>query len=237
MTETITAYWFGCEDKQGRVYSPNAPRTKWVPGQSRTLKGEIIPCQRGYHASPSLWQALTYAPGPVACRVELSGEIIPHNGDKFAASTRKLIAAVNVDKDLRLFAADCAEHVLYLFEREYPNDDRPRKAIQAARDFAEGRISAAARATPADAAWNAARAAWNAGAAARAAAAGAAGAAEAAARVAAEAARDAAAAADADAAWAARAAEKDWQLQQFEARFAHIFDGATNLDTMEDYRE
>ena len=159
MTETITGYWFGCEDKQGRLYSPNAPRMKWVPGQSRTLKGAIIPCQRGYHASPSLWQALTYAPGPVACRVELSGEIIPHNGDKFAASTRKLIAAVNVDKDLRLFAADCAEHVLHLFERDYPNDDRPRKAIQAARDFAEGRISDAAREAAWAAAWAAARAA------------------------------------------------------------------------------
>ena len=206
MTETITGYWFGCEDKQGRLYSPNAPRMKWVPGQSRTLKGAIIPCQRGYHASPSLWQALTYAPGPVACRVELSGEIIPHNGDKFAASTRKLIAAVNVDKDLRLFAADCAEHVLHLFERDYPNDDRPRKAIQAARDFAEGRISDAAREAAGAAAWEAA---WAAGAA-RGAAGGAADAADA-------------------AAWAewgtARAREREWQRQQFEARFAHIFAG------------
>lgn len=218
MSETITAYWFGCEDKQGRVYSPNAPRTKWVPGQSRTLKGEIIPCQRGYHASPSLWQALTYAPGPVACRVELSGEILPHGGDKFAASTRKLIAAVNVAKELRLFAADCAEHVLYLFERKYPNDDRPRKAIQAARDFAEGRIGreaaekaaeeaarrrrASAAAWAAEAAW---AAAWNAAAAAAA---------------------GVAAWSAATAAGSAEAAEKDWQRQQFEARFAHIFDGA-----------
>ena len=34
---------------------------------------------------------------------------------------------------LVLWAADCAEHVLPYFEKEYPEDDRPRKAIEAAR--------------------------------------------------------------------------------------------------------
>jgi hypothetical protein len=60
---------------------------------------------------------------------------------------------------LRLFAADCAERVLPIFERERPNDDRPRKAIEAARQFANGEISAAARAAAWVAAWAAARAA------------------------------------------------------------------------------
>lgn len=32
-----------------------------------------------------------------------------------------------------LFAADCAERVLSIFEERYPTDDRPRKAIEAAR--------------------------------------------------------------------------------------------------------
>jgi hypothetical protein len=48
------------------------------------------------------------------------------------------------EKTLRLFAADCAEHVLGIYEKQYPKDDRPRKAIQAARDFANGLIDAAA---------------------------------------------------------------------------------------------
>jgi hypothetical protein len=34
---------------------------------------------------------------------------------------------------LALWAADCAEHVLPYFEDKYPEDDRPRKAIEAAR--------------------------------------------------------------------------------------------------------
>jgi hypothetical protein len=37
--------------------------------------------------------------------------------------------------------ADIAESVLYIFEEKYPEDKRPREAIQAARDFANGKIS------------------------------------------------------------------------------------------------
>ena len=71
----------------------------------------------------------------------------------------------------RLMAADFAESVLPIFEREHPEDNRPRKAIEAARAFSRGEIGAAAR----DAAWGAARdAAWAAAWAATGAAAGAA---------------------------------------------------------------
>ena len=77
----------------------------------------------------------------------------------------------------RLFAADCAERVLHLFENKYPNDDRPRKAIEVARnpnatDQERPAAGAAAGAAARAAAWPAAEAAaWAAaGAAARAAA-------------------------------------------------------------------
>lgn len=39
-------------------------------------------------------------------------------------------------KILALWAADCAEHVLPYFEDKRPGDDRPRKAIEACRDWA-----------------------------------------------------------------------------------------------------
>src|ERR1035437_6809922 len=41
----------------------------------------------------------------------------------------------------RMFAAHCAESVLHYYEDKYPNDNRVRKCIQAARDYAEGKIS------------------------------------------------------------------------------------------------
>ena len=57
-------------------------------------------------------------------------------------------------------AIACAEHVLPVFEKRFPDDDRPRRAIQAAKDFLDGKITAAsAAAYAADAAAYAASAA------------------------------------------------------------------------------
>lgn len=79
-------------------------------------------------------------------------------------------------KALAVWAADCAERVLPLFERRYPEDNRPRKAVEAARAWVRGEIRvgearkaalaahAAARAATDDAARAAARAAGHAAA-------------------------------------------------------------------------
>ena len=72
------------------------------------------------------------------------------------------------EKLLRLFACDCAEHVLPIFEKKYPKDARPRECIAVARRYANGEASneeraaagAAARAAAGDAAWAARAAAW-----------------------------------------------------------------------------
>jgi len=116
------------------------------------------------------------------------------------------------DKEARLFASDCAESVLHIYEKDYPNDNRPREAIKAARGYANGLIGAAGAADR-EAAWAAAgeatraaagEAAWEASWAARAAAEEAWEAARLAARAAAWAAARAAAAGEAvgEAAWA-----------------------------------
>ena len=42
---------------------------------------------------------------------------------------------------LAFCAADCAEHVLHLFEHARPGDDRPRRAIELARAWARGEIT------------------------------------------------------------------------------------------------
>lgn len=51
-----------------------------------------------------------------------------------ALADRRLVAS---------WAADCAEHVLPLFENEVADDERPRAAIAKARAFARGELSAA----------------------------------------------------------------------------------------------
>ena len=114
--------------------------------------------------------------------------------------------AENCDTVARLMAADFAEQVLPIWQK-YSEDTRPELAIKAARDFANGLITAeqraAAGAAAGDAAWAAAgAAAW---AAARAAAWAAAG--------------DAAGAAAGDAAWAAARAAA-WAAAGHAARAA-----------------
>ena len=42
---------------------------------------------------------------------------------------------------LAVWAADCAQHVLHLFEQTKPKDDRPRRAIELARAWARGGIT------------------------------------------------------------------------------------------------
>ena len=63
------------------------------------------------------------------------------------------------DKQLRLFACDCAERVLPIFEKECPEDNRPRKAIEVARLFADGEATHEELDAARAAAWAAARAA------------------------------------------------------------------------------
>jgi hypothetical protein len=42
------------------------------------------------------------------------------------------------DREIRLFASDCAERVLPIYEAQYPEDMRPRQAIEVARRYAHG---------------------------------------------------------------------------------------------------
>lgn len=67
------------------------------------------------------------------------------------------------DHTARLFACDCAERVLHLYESKYPDDIRVRNCIEVARKVANGDLPveelAAARDAARDAAWAAAAAA------------------------------------------------------------------------------
>ena len=65
---------------------------------------------------------------------------------------------------MALWAADCAERVLPYFEEEYPEDDRPRKAIEAGRAWARGELKVGEGRAAAIAAHAAARAAGHAAA-------------------------------------------------------------------------
>jgi len=73
-----------------------------------------------------------------------------HRGGKLDLRRHLLLAA---------WAADCAEHVLPLFSKKLPRDARPRRAIEAARAWSRGEITAGAARTAAIQAHAAARSA------------------------------------------------------------------------------
>ena len=188
-------------------------RDGWPLQKVEELPTGIKPilCEIGLHASKSALEALSYAPGPFVSRVRLEGTVVVGDDKACAPRRVRLAGPADASRELRLFAADCAEHVLPIFEKEYPGDDRPRKAIEAARRFADGEASPEEMWAAGAAAWAASdsgayvAAAW---AAARAAASDS-GDAFGDARDAAWAARDAAAAAAVDR--DAGAAELEWQ--------------------------
>lgn len=116
------------------------PKEDGTPGQwMPPIEGKLIPCQNGYHLCQT--EDLVYWLGPAIFEAEHRGEMLI-TSDKVvvreARITRKLLNWPSTTQ--RLFAADCAEHVLHLFEARCPQDDRPRKAIEATRAFARGEV-------------------------------------------------------------------------------------------------
>ena len=131
----------------GKWFIPKGKRIgKWMPA----IK-DIQPCERGYHFVNI--EQLPQWIGPTLYEIEVRGQVI-HEADKSVAEQARLIRKVETwnAKNLRLYAADCAKRILGLYEKQYPKDDRPRKAIQATRDFAYGLITKDAAANVANAA-------------------------------------------------------------------------------------
>jgi len=184
---------------KGKWYLPTKKQDgTWEPGKWMPKLTDLVPCEHGYHLCRE--QDLIRWLGPMICVAEGRGKQIICDDKIVFAQARLLSVCENWnERTERLFAADCAEHVLPIWEKKYPGDLRPRQAIEAARLFADGKITKEKLAAARAAAWAAA------GAAARAAA-------GAAARDAAEDAARAAAWAAAGA--AARDAEREWQTKR-----------------------
>ena len=129
--------------------------------KGKTLKatGPLQLCENGMHASLNPMDALQYAPGPMLCRVELSGEII-QGEDKLCASSRKVLWIANADHMLQEFACLCAERAL---KAAKVDDPRSWRAIEVKRLWLAGKATDAELAAARDAARDAARAAaWDA---------------------------------------------------------------------------
>ena len=107
-------------------------------GETLTVEGPLEMCQHGLHASVRALDALRYAPGPIACRVRLSGEVLgptAEHSDKACATERTVIAMVDATDLLREFIRDTLifrqPHMVSLFEKAgLPEHARALRAIE-----------------------------------------------------------------------------------------------------------
>jgi len=118
----------------------------------------LVLCERGLHASHRIIDALRYAPGPVVCRVRMSGEIVD-GLDKLVATDREVVAMTDATNVLHEFACVVAEEAL---RKAGATDERLWNAIATkrrwlARDATYTELSAALEAANTD--WGAAKAA------------------------------------------------------------------------------
>lgn len=126
-----------------------------VPGEwMRPIIGALIPCRNGYHLCRA--QDLLNWLGPAIFEVECRGERTDHE-DKIVVREARLLRKIVAwnHRSARLFACDCAEHTLYLYEKRYPNDGRPRRAIEITRQYALGEATHHQLVIDRSAAWSA----------------------------------------------------------------------------------
>ncbi len=155
MTKTIKGYKFIQSDMSSRNGG-----TKWIIGKWKRHDGGIEMCAKGFHACETAYQSLSYVYGDKWFIVEARGNILKDT-NKFVASEMRLIKEIDVKKVLVPFACIVAKRSLANFEKKYPNDKRPREAIDAALKYAKNPTEAnrSAAYSAADSAYSAARSA------------------------------------------------------------------------------
>ena len=121
----MKGYWFSREDGTTKHLEDPAE-----VGKTHTFEGDPVPCQAGLHFSPTPWDAVQYACGPIMWEVEGPDDAVPHGDpiDKHAGKWRKYLRRVDLAKTCRLFAAQEALSVVDKWDapaivREYLEDE------------------------------------------------------------------------------------------------------------------
>ena len=128
----------------------NSGNQTWKIGKWKNHRGEVELCRAGFHCSKQIYQAFSYVGGEVLAVVECE-EKSDIQDDKEVYSRMRILKAFRWTKtDSVSLAIYAAKLVIDIYEKEYPNDDRPRKAIEAAQKWLKNSLDknayAAARA-------------------------------------------------------------------------------------------
>ena len=137
---------------------------KWKVGKWYEYDGDIEMCESGFHCSKGIYQAFSHVQGEILAEVEVAGKHEVQDDKEVWEKMRVVRSWKWTKKDSILLAIFAARLVLKNFEKEFPNDDRPRKAIEAAEAYAKNptKKNREAAKTAESAAESAAEAAWSA---------------------------------------------------------------------------
>jgi hypothetical protein len=106
---------------------------KWEINKWFKEDGELSICNKGFHASELVIDAMGYVSAKIIAKVEMRGKSIKQD-DKQCWSEMRLDKVYKWTKEdsvkLSIFAAELC---LKNYEKAYPKDDRPRNAIEAAK--------------------------------------------------------------------------------------------------------
>jgi len=165
---------------KGKTIISDSGEQEWTIGEWYTAEGKLELCKNGFHCSKKMREAFSYVQGEVFATVEVKGK---HESDmdKEVWQKMRIVEAYKwTNKQSVELSIYAAELVLENFEKQFPNDTRPRDAIEAAKkvlehDTKKNRDAArsaaeSARSAARSAAWSAESAAWSAESAARSAA-------------------------------------------------------------------
>jgi hypothetical protein len=98
----MKAFYFSNTDRRLRFRD----NRKIHLGETHTVKGRLMMCERGLHASKNILDALDYAPGPVIYIVNVSAEIV--GDDKICSRSRTYVrGGIDIRHILLKFARMC----------------------------------------------------------------------------------------------------------------------------------
>ena len=105
----------------------------WKIGKWKKHEGELVMCKAGFHACKNALNAFMNIQGEILAIVECRGEFLEDEDKECFREQRVLKAYKWTKKDSINLAIFSAELALPNFEKEYPDDMRPRVAIEAAK--------------------------------------------------------------------------------------------------------
>ena len=104
----------------------------WKIGEWQKHDGQLSMCENGFHCSKQPYDAFSYVQGEILAEVEVRGKHLTDDNKECWEKMRIIKTWKWQKNDSILFSIFAARLVLKIYEDRYPDDIRPREAIEAA---------------------------------------------------------------------------------------------------------